>query len=90
MKLNSWKTSILIGAMVGLAVSMFNKEDRQVMKTGSKKTYDQIKHVYKHPSQSLQQLRLRLNQVNQGTNKLLDQLDQLERIFHKYDQDKKK
>ncbi|MGP4071719.1 YtxH domain-containing protein [Piscibacillus sp. B03] len=86
MKLKSWQSSVLIGAAIGLAVSMFNREERENFKSGSKKTYNQIKHIYSHPSDSIRQLRLKLDQVSKGTDKLLEQIDQVERLIDKVDQ----
>ncbi|SEQ49787.1 hypothetical protein [Piscibacillus halophilus] len=90
MKLKSWQASVIVGALVGLGVSMFDREERENFKRGSKKTYQQIKHIYSHPSDSVRQLRLKLNQVSQGTDKLLEQINQVERIIDKVDQSQKK
>ncbi|RPF50573.1 hypothetical protein [Aquisalibacillus elongatus] len=90
MKLKSWQTSVLIGALTGFVVSMFNRDERESFKKGSKKTYHQIKHIYTHPSESVRQLRLKLNQVSDGTEKLLEQIDQVERLIDKVDQGQKK
>ncbi|MFD2639222.1 hypothetical protein [Piscibacillus salipiscarius] len=90
MKLKSWQSSMLVGALVGLAVSMFNREERESFKSGSKKTYQQIKHIYSHPSETIRQLRLKLDQVSQGTDKLIEQIDQVEKLVDKVDQGQKK
>lgn len=90
MKLKTWQSSVLIGALVGLAVSMFSRDERESFKKSSKKTYQQIKHVYSHPSETIRQLRLKLNQVSQGTDKLIEQIDQVERLIDKVDQGQNK
>ncbi|TFB13908.1 hypothetical protein E3U55_15205 [Filobacillus milosensis] len=89
-KLKTWQSGMIIGALMGLVVSMFNQRERESFKNSSKKTYNQIKHIYKHPSESVRQLRLKIDQVNKGTDNLIDQIEQVQRLIDKVDQGQKK
>ncbi len=83
--MEKWKKGMLVGALLGLLVTMFDRQERDRVKVYSKNMKNEIRQVYSHPSQTITQLRHKLNDVTRGTDKVIQQLDQLESFFNKYD-----
>lgn len=46
---------------------------------------NEVRQVYSQPSQAITQLRTKLHDVTRGTDRVIQQLDQLESFFNKYD-----
>ncbi|PKR76929.1 hypothetical protein CEY16_14075 [Halalkalibacillus sediminis] len=83
MQFQTWKKGLVFGALVGFLLTLFKREEREEVRNGSRKVKDQVKYVYTHPSETIHRLRMKLNQMNEGTDKVIEQLNQIEQFFEK-------
>ncbi|GEN46826.1 hypothetical protein [Alkalibacillus haloalkaliphilus] len=74
-----WQKGIVFGALFGFLITLFKREERQYVLTQSKQAVGQVKYIYQHPSQSVHQLRVKLNDVMSGVDQFIYQLDQIEK-----------
>ncbi|MDQ0351983.1 ABC-type dipeptide/oligopeptide/nickel transport system ATPase subunit [Alkalibacillus filiformis] len=74
-----WQKGIVFGALIGFLLTLFKREERQHVLNQSKETVNQVKYIYQHPSQSVHQLRVKLNDVMSGVDQFIYQLDQIEK-----------
>ncbi|MGM8216329.1 hypothetical protein ACLIA0_12230 [Bacillaceae bacterium W0354] len=79
----SYKKSMFVGALVGFTVAMLRKGERQAFAKDSKVALEQLKFLYDHPANVIDELKNRLTQINDRTIKVMDQLNQLEDLFNK-------
>ncbi len=70
---------MLVGAVVGFSFAMFKQEERHHVINQSKEALDQFKEIYHHPSRTIHQLRLRLDQASTSVEQFVNQLDQIEK-----------
>ncbi|MFC0014180.1 MULTISPECIES: hypothetical protein [Allobacillus] len=83
--MEKWKKGMLVGAALGLFVSLIDRQEREKVKNYSKNMGSEIRQVYSQPSTAISQLRTKLNDVTRGTDRVIQQLNQLESFFNKYD-----
>lgn len=79
----SYKKYMIAGAAVGFALAMFKRKERQQFVNDSKAALQQLKFIYDHPTNIIDELQHRLRLINNRTIKVIDQLDQLEELFNK-------
>ena len=83
--MEKWKKGMLVGAALGLLVSLIDRQEREKVKDSSRNMKNEVRQVYSQPSQAITQLRTKLHDVTRGTDRVIQQLDQLESFFNKYD-----
>lgn len=80
-------SSIAIGAVVGGAVSLFNKETRDYVKDKSSEAVDQVNYYAQHPNEAISGLKRTVNDVttkiDENKTGALNTLDQVENTIGK-------
>ncbi|NIK11603.1 hypothetical protein ACKXGF_03595 [Alkalibacillus sp. S2W] len=83
-----WQKGIVIGALTGFLLSLIQKDERQHVLDRSKQATGKMKQVYQHPSDSVRQLRMKLNNIMVNMDKFVQQLDQVEQKIDERIEDK--
>ncbi|WP_035512724.1 hypothetical protein [Halalkalibacillus halophilus] len=81
-----WQKGIVAGALIGFIVSLFKKEERTYILNQSKGAKQHLSYYYQNPSTAIHQVRVKLNQAVTSTDKLVNQLDEIETKLEKRDQ----
>ncbi|MDQ0159802.1 hypothetical protein [Alkalibacillus salilacus] len=83
-----WQKGIVFGALTGFLLSLIQRDERQHVMDCSKQATSKMKQVYQHPSDSVKQLRMKLNDIMVNMDKFVQQLDQVERKIDERIEDK--
>lgn len=68
-------TGVLVGAIVGGALSLFDKQTRVSFETCMKKTGNTVKHTVKHPKETYQQVSLKTEEWKETATSLKQDVD---------------
>ncbi|MET3683136.1 gas vesicle protein [Alkalibacillus flavidus] len=83
-----WQKGLVIGALSGFVLSLIQRDERQHVLGQSKRAAGQVKHIYQNPSESVRQLRLKLNDVMTNVDQFVQQLDQVQQKLDQKTDDK--
>lgn len=72
MQNNKMVMGVLIGALVGGLVALFDKETRTTTKSQCKNAKDKTNYYVKHPSEAIRNARVACNQFNDKFNSSAD------------------
>lgn len=87
MQNNKMAIGVLIGALVGGLITLFDKKTRTATKTQCKNAKNKTNYYVKHPSEAIKNARIACNQFNDTFNKSADSaINALEQVETTIDQ----
>lgn len=87
MSKNQYWKGMLYGAIAGGALSLFDKDTRQIMKKNVSKVYQQVSYVVRHPGEisdqvkeTAEKLRTTFEQVSEDISYITGKVDELREL----------
>lgn len=81
-------SSMVIGAVVGGALSLFNKDTRDYVKDKSNEAKDQVNYYTQHPNEAIRKLKYTITDVTttieENKTGALNTLDQVDNTINKF------
>jgi gas vesicle protein len=79
-KKNQFWKGMLLGALAGGAISLFDKQTRQIMKENVQKTSSKVTYILRHPGETAGKIRSTFEQVSEDISYLVDKVEELREL----------